>query len=98
MIWARRILLALPFSVAAVLTILIEFADPLHLNLERLAGYGFLFATPWGWLLDRLWTQTFHNHLMERMMGYLVILWIPAVLYSASLWVVLRVFAWFVKR
>jgi len=55
MIWTKRILLALPFAAAAALTVLINVADRLHLRREHIAGYGFLFATPWAWLLDRGW-------------------------------------------
>jgi hypothetical protein len=98
MTWAKRIFLTIPFAVASVLTILVALSDRLHLRLQRIAGYGFLFATPWGWLLDRLWTPTFHNRWMERMMGYVVILWIPALLYSLSLWIVMRVFRFPVSR
>lgn len=50
MIWARRILLTVPFAVASVLTVLIAFADRLHISLQRVAGYGFLFGTPWAWI------------------------------------------------
>lgn len=44
-IWARRMLLAVPLAAATVLTVLIGSADRLHLRSERIAGYGFLFAT-----------------------------------------------------
>ena len=82
MFWTRRLLLSLPFAVAAVLTVLVTLADRLHLNLERVAGYGFLFATPWAWLLNRGWLAGFHP--------LIVVLWIPAVLYSSFLWLFFR--------
>jgi hypothetical protein len=46
MIWAKRILLTVPFAVAAVLTVLLTFADRLHIRPQRVAGYSFLFLTP----------------------------------------------------
>lgn len=93
--WLKRIMLAVPFAVAAVLTILISFADRLHLRLERVAGYGFLFATPWAWLLDHDWFGNVHVHSrwVESLIDDAVILWIPALLYSASLWLLLRLVA-----
>ena len=89
--WARRILLALPFATAAVLTVLISFADRLHLRLERMAGYGFLFATPWAWLVDHDWFGSVHSRWVASLITYAVLLWIPALLYSACLWLLLRV-------
>jgi hypothetical protein len=80
MVWTRRILLALPFAAAAVLTVLINFADRLHLRLERFAGYGFLFGAPWAWLLDRDWFGNVHSRWGQSLIGYAVILWIPALL------------------
>lgn len=61
MIWAKRILLTLPFAVASVLTVLVSFANRLHIRPQRAAGYGFLFATPWEWLITRLWVPNFHT-------------------------------------
>jgi hypothetical protein len=82
MFWTRRLLLLLPFAVAAVLTVLVSLADRLHLNLDHIARYGFLFAMPWAWLLDRGWFRGFHT--------LIVILWIPALLYSSCLWLLFR--------
>jgi hypothetical protein len=45
MTWARRIFLTIPFAVVSVLTILVSLADRPHSRLERIPGYGFLFAT-----------------------------------------------------
>lgn len=53
--WSKRAILALPFAVAASLTFLVSSADRLHLRIEHVAGYGFLFGAPWAWLLDRDW-------------------------------------------
>jgi hypothetical protein len=83
-------LLASPILVAAVLTVLVNFADRLHLNLQRIAGYCFLFGTPWGWLLDHNWFGNTHVPWVEFLTEGAVILWIPALLYSSSLWLLLR--------
>jgi len=90
MIWARRILLVVPFVVATVLTVLISSADRLHLRSERIAGYGFLFGAPWAWLLDHDWFGSIHSRWLQSLITYAVILWIPAMLYSACLWLLLR--------
>jgi hypothetical protein len=91
MIWTKRILLALPFAVAALLTVLVSLADRLGLNLERVAGYGFLFATPWAWLLDR-------GRFGAPLISYAVILWIPALLYSCCMWLLFQGIAFWMRR
>ena len=89
--WLRRIILAAPFAAAAVMTVLISFADRLHLRLERVAGYGFLFAAPWGWLLDHDWGGVHvQSRWVQSLISYVVLLWIPALLYFACLWLLLR--------
>jgi hypothetical protein len=84
--WIRRLLIALPLAIACVLNVLMIAANRFHLHREHIAGYGFLFATPWAWLLDRGWFGNVHNRSLEALFGYAVILWIPAVLYSGCLW------------
>lgn len=96
--WLRRIILAVPFAVAAALTVLVSFADRLHLRLERVAGYGFLFATPWAWLLDHDWFGHAHSRWVEWLISNAVILWIPALLYFACLWLLLRVLGLLARR
>jgi hypothetical protein len=98
MVWTKRFLLALPFAIAAVLNALMLVADRLHIRSEHIAGYGFLFATPWAWLidyiwfglLDILWRGTIHSYSCASSMGYVAILWIPALLYSTCLWLLFR--------
>jgi hypothetical protein len=90
MTWVRRSLLATPFAIAAVLNCLLLAADKLHWYRERVAGYCFLFGTPWGWLLDHDWFGTIHNRLVNSLIVYAIILWIPALLYSACLWFLVR--------
>jgi hypothetical protein len=53
MAWFRRILLAAPFAIAAVLNVLALNPDRFHLHREHVAAYGFLFGAPRAWLLDR---------------------------------------------
>ena len=86
MAWTKRLLLALPFAIAAALNVLSLAADRLHLRREHVAGYGFLFFTPWAWLLDHGWLPHVHSRWMMALVGYLVILWIPAALYSCCIW------------
>src|SRR5438874_13692070 len=85
MIWIKRSLIALPFAIAGVLNVLAIAADRLHLHREHVAGFVFLFATPWAWLLDRGWFPITHNRLLMALIGYGLLLWIPAALYSGCL-------------
>jgi hypothetical protein len=94
----RRFVLSLPFAVALALTILISCADLLHLRLERIAGYGFLFATPWAWLLDHDWLGNVHMRWLQSVIDYVVLLWIPALLYSGTLWLLMRLLGLITKR
>jgi hypothetical protein len=84
--WMKRLLLVLPFVIAGVLNVLMVNADRFHLRREHIAGYGFLFCTPWAWLLDRGWFGHVHSRWMMMLVGYSVILWIPAALYSCCIW------------
>jgi len=81
-----------PFVIAAVLNVLMLYAGRLHLRGEYVAGYGFLFGTPWAWLLDRGWVPDYHHHGMQLLFGYAIILWIPPLLYSGCLWLLFVVF------
>ena len=97
MLWIRRIVVSLPLAIAGVLNVLIVFADRLHLRLERIAGYGFLFATPWAWvlaLLDGSRSRWVHSRWVESLIQYAVVLWIPALLYSVVLWLLIRALGW----
>ena len=96
MLWIRRIAVSLPLAIAGVLNVLVVFADRLHLRLERIAGYGFLFATPWAWLLDFQFPQV-HSRWLESFMPYVFVLWIPALLYSLALWLLVRVLGIWLK-
>src|SRR5689334_13370680 len=76
---------ALPFFTAAGLTIAISLADRMGWNLEKVAGYGFLFGTPWASILDRNLLGDVHSRWLQSVMLYAVILWVPALLYAACL-------------
>lgn len=93
MIWTKRVLLTLPFAVAAILNALDAIARPMHWHGEHFDGYCFLFGTPWAWLLDRGWFGATHNRLLDTILAALVILWIPALLYSACIWLIFRIFS-----
>jgi hypothetical protein len=84
--WTRRLLVALPLAIACGLNVLMVVANRFHLDREHIAGFGFLFATPWAWLLDGVWFGNIHNRFLEAFVGYAFFLWIPGVLYSGCLW------------
>src|SRR5215475_1433541 len=86
MVWLKRFLLLLPFFITTLLTELIVRADHLHQSKQHLVGYGFLFGSPWAWLIDSVGLPQPHNYWVQAALGYLFVLWIPAVLYSASIW------------
>lgn len=90
MSWPKRLLLVSPFAVAAVLTALMIVANRLHLRNEQIAGLAFLFGTPWAWLLDHGWFGNVQSRWAESLISYAVMLWIPALLYSACLWLLMR--------
>jgi ribonuclease BN (tRNA processing enzyme) len=65
-------------AIAAVLNLLMLAVDGLHLHHDHIAGYGFLFGTSWAQLLDHNWFGYVHSRWMIALIGYTVILWIPA--------------------
>jgi hypothetical protein len=83
----RRLVITSPFAVACVLNLL-SLVTYLHWNPQYIAGYGFLLAVPWGWLIDGLFVSI-HNRWLAALYGYTIMLWVPAVLYSACLWLLL---------
>jgi hypothetical protein len=87
----KRMLVSIPFAIAFVLNVFVIAARPLGWRLKHIEGYVFLFGTPWAWLLDRGWFGV-HNKLAEEILTYAMLLWIPALLYSLCLWLLLKVF------
>jgi len=90
--WMRWLLFGFPFAIGGVLNTLLLAAERFHWHSEHIAGYGFLFMSPWAWLLDWGWVPSLHNRLLLHLFGYAVILWIPAALYSVCLWLLLAGF------
>ena len=90
MILLRRLVLAIPFLIAAILTLLGSLVDWLHLSREHTAGYAFLFSAPWGWVIDHIWFGTMPIRWVDQVVGYVMVLWVPAFLYSLCLWGLLR--------
>jgi hypothetical protein len=84
----RRLVVASPFAVAFVLNLLSLATYRLHWNPEHVARYGFLFAIPWAWILDGLFVSI-HSRWLSALYGYAVLLWVPALLYSTCLWLLL---------
>jgi hypothetical protein len=89
MTWRGRIVLGIPFAIAATLNLLAFTARPLHWNVERIGGYCFLFGMPWLWLLDNGWIGSVSSKWLETVIAYSIILWVPALLHSACLWLVI---------
>jgi hypothetical protein len=87
--WLERTLLALPFVIALLLNMLTIAAGRFHQYGQRIAGYGFMFGTPWAWLLDHGWVGNFQDRWLEALTVYAFILWIPAALYSSCLWLLI---------
>ena len=86
----RRGLIALPFAIAAILNALLLLGSPVWIRSHRIERDGFLFGAPWAWLIDPLPFGDFHNNLANQVLGYVAILWIPALLYSLCLCLLLR--------
>ena len=74
-----------------MLNVLALIARPLHWRLEQLERYQLLFFVPWAWLLDQGWIPEFQNRWLGVVEDFLIVLWIPAALYSVSLWLLMRV-------
>jgi hypothetical protein len=98
MTWRGRLLLRIPFVIAATLNVLAVIARPLHWRAEHLERYLLLFFAPWAWLLDQGWIPEFQNRWLAMVEDDLVLFWIPAALYSASLWLLTRVVSSAVSR
>jgi hypothetical protein len=68
--------------------------EHLHLRLNYIARYGFVFSGPWLWL-EGIADITNHvnvqNGWLRGFLAYVALLWIPAVLYSVCVWLLLVV-------
>ena len=88
----------MPFAAATVLTILVSFGKGLRLTSEQIAGSVFPFFAPWAWLLDRDWFGEVHSRLFESLISFAFVLWIPAALYAACLWLVIWLLGFLARR
>lgn len=92
--WTNRLLIASPAAIAALLNALMVGVEHLHLRLEYIARYGFVFAEPWAWVVN-VADITNHVNVQNRWLAgfiaYVALLWIPAVLYSVCVWLLLVV-------
>jgi hypothetical protein len=68
--------------------------EHLHLRLVYIARYGFVFSGPWVWLVnvaDITNRLNVRNRWLGGFITYVALLWIPAVLYSVCVWLLLVV-------
>jgi len=92
--WTTRLSVAVPFAIAGLLNALMLGVEHLHLRLDYIARYGFVFSGPWVWLVNvaditnRLNVQ---NRWLGGFIAYVALLWIPALLYSVCVWLLLVV-------
>ena len=66
--------------------------DHLHLRLNYIARYGLVFSGPWYWLMNFADITNRLNVPIEWLRGFMLyaaLLWIPAVLYSVCVWLLL---------
>ena len=90
--WLKPLLLALPFAFAAALNYLLWAADHYHWRGRLIVThYAFLFGTPWARLLGELPIPNPRSHFLQLLLGYSLVLWIPAALYCACVWIILRI-------
>ena len=87
--WKARLLLILPFIVAAALTILAH-SDWGVARSHGLEKYIFLFALPWAWLIDSIQVHRIQNHIADTLVTYVMLLWLPAFLHSLCIGAIIR--------
>jgi|SRR5215831_1085224 len=89
---ATQLLIAIPFAIAALLNAVMVGVEHLHLHLNYIARYWLAFSEPWAWLAN---FSDISNHVqngwLRGFLFYVAILWIPAVLYSVCVWLLLVV-------
>ena len=94
-------MIAAPFAAAALLNAIMVGVEHLHLRLDYIARYGFVFSGPWVRLVNfaditnRLNVQ---NRWLGGFVTYVALLWIPAVLYSICVWLLLVVLSIAARR
>src|SRR5258708_38771272 len=50
--WTNRLLIAVPFAIAALLNAVMLGVEHLHLHVNYIAGYGLVFSGPWVWRVN----------------------------------------------
>jgi len=92
--WTNRLLIGVPLAIAGLLNAVMLGVGHLHLRLGYIARYGFAFSGPWVRLVNAA-DITNHLNVQNRWLGgfitYVALLWIPAVLYSVCVWLLLMV-------
>jgi hypothetical protein len=89
--WFKPLLLALPFAIAAALNVLMWLFSHDPWRGLLVTRYAFLFAMPWARLLGELPIPNPHSHVLQVLLGYALVLYIPAALYGLGLWIILRI-------
>ena len=99
--WKNRLLIAVPFAIAALLNAIMVGVEHFHLRLNYIARYWIVFSGPWAWLVDfaditnRLNVQ---SRWLRGFITYVDLLWIPAVLYSICVWLLLVILSIATRR
>ena len=99
--WTNRLLIAVPFAIAALLNAIMVGVEHLHLRLNSIARYWIAFSGPWAWLANfaditnRLNVQ---SRWLRGFITYVDLLWIPAVLYSICVWLLLVILSIATRR
>jgi hypothetical protein len=88
--WHKAVLLACPFFIAAALNVLMVASDHYHWRTAAVARYSFLFGVPWARVLGEIPMPNPESHALQVILGYGIVLWIPAALYSLCLWILYR--------
>jgi hypothetical protein len=92
--WTTRLFVSVPFAIAALLNAVMLGVEHLHLRLAYIARYGFAFTGPWTWFVN-LAGITNRLNIQNRWLGgfiwYVALRWIPALLYSVCVWLLLLV-------
>jgi len=90
--WTKRLLVAVPFTIAALLNAIMVGVEHLHLRLAYIARFWIVFSGPWAWLVnfaDITNRLNLQNRWLRGFIAYVVLLWIPAILYSVCVWLLL---------
>jgi hypothetical protein len=86
--WTSRCLIAVPFAIAALLNAVMVGVEHHHLALGYIARYGLVFSGPWVGFVNAFNITNHLNSQSEWLKGflfYVALLWIPAMLYSACI-------------